>query len=57
MEVKVDRIIVATGFRPDSSLTSELRLDLDSVVEAPSKLAPLIDPNLHSCGSVPPHGD
>ena len=56
VEVKVDRIIVATGFRPDLSLTSELRLDLDSVVEAPSKLAPLIDPNLHSCGSVPPHG-
>jgi hypothetical protein len=25
-------------------------------VEAPVALAPLIDPNLHSCGTVPPHG-
>ena len=25
-------------------------------VEAPPALAPLIDPNLHSCGTVPPHG-
>jgi thioredoxin reductase len=52
----VDEIICATGFRPDLSLTRELRLDLDPAVEAPSALAPLIDPNLHSCGSVPPHG-
>ncbi len=52
----VDEIIVATGFRPDLSLLSELRLDLDPAVESPSALAPLIDPNIHSCGSVPPHG-
>jgi thioredoxin reductase len=51
-----DEIVCATGFRPDLSLTRELRLDLDSAVEAPSGLAPLIDPNVHSCGSVPPHG-
>ncbi|NKN39497.1 flavoprotein [Agrobacterium sp. a22-2] len=52
----VDRIIVATGFRPDLSIAGELRLDLDPSVEAPRRLAPMIDPNLHSCGSVPPHG-
>lgn len=52
----VDEIIVATGFRPDLSILRELRLDLDPAVEAPSALAPLIDPNVHSCGSVPPHG-
>jgi thioredoxin reductase len=52
----VDEIVCATGFRPDLALTRELRLDLDAAVEAPSALAPLIDPNLHSCGSVPPHG-
>jgi thioredoxin reductase len=51
-----DEIIASTGFRPDLSLLSELRLDLDDRVEAPRALAPLIDPNLHSCGSVPPHG-
>lgn len=52
----VDRIIVATGFRPDLALLSELRLSLDPVVEATPALAPLIDPNLHSCGTVRPHG-
>ncbi|MEK1934048.1 MAG: flavoprotein, partial [Pararhizobium sp.] len=52
----VDRIVVAAGFRPDLSFLRELRLGLDPVVEAPSALAPLIDPNLHSCGTVPPHG-
>ncbi|SMD01199.1 FAD-dependent oxidoreductase [Rhizobium sp. RU36D] len=52
----VDRIIVATGFRPDLGMLREVRLDLDPAVEAPRRLAPMIDPNLHSCGSVPPHG-
>ena len=52
-----DRIIAATGFRPDLSLLSEVRLDLDPAVESPRALAPLIDPNVHSCGSVPPHGE
>jgi thioredoxin reductase len=52
----VDEIIATTGFRPDLSILHELRLGLDSAVEAPSALAPLIDPNIHSCGSVPPHG-
>jgi hypothetical protein len=52
----VDEIIATTGFRPDLSMLHELRLGLDSAVEAPTALAPLIDPNIHSCGSVPPHG-
>ncbi len=52
----VDRIIVATGQRPDLSLTRELRLDLDPWLESTKALGPLIDPNEHSCGSVPPHG-
>lgn len=52
----VDRIIVCTGQRPDLSLTRELRLDLDPWLESARPLGPMIDPNLHSCGSVPPHG-
>ena len=52
----VDRIIAATGQRPELSLTRELRLDLDPWLESVKALGPLIDPNLHSCGSVPPHG-
>jgi thioredoxin reductase len=52
----VDEVIAATGFRPDWSILSEVRLDLDPAVESPRALAPLIDPNVHSCGTVPPHG-
>ena len=55
-ELVADEVIATTGFRPDLSLLGELRLDLDDRVEAPRALAPLIDPNLHSCGTVPPHG-
>ncbi|WP_257170433.1 NAD(P)-binding domain-containing protein [Bradyrhizobium sp. SRS-191] len=54
--ITADELIVATGFRPDLSLLSELRLRLDPAIEAPIALAPLIDPNEHSCGTVRPHG-
>ncbi|MEU9246995.1 NAD(P)-binding domain-containing protein [Streptomyces sp. NPDC048385] len=52
----VDEVIVLTGFRPDLSFLSELRLGLDERLQAPTALAPLIDPNQHSCGTVYPHG-
>ncbi|WP_328941865.1 NAD(P)-binding domain-containing protein [Streptomyces sp. NBC_00250] len=52
----VDEVIVLTGFRPDLSFISELRLGLDGRLQAPVDLAPLIDPNQHSCGTVYPHG-
>ncbi|HJT76372.1 MAG TPA: hypothetical protein VJ739_04145, partial [Gemmataceae bacterium] len=55
--VRVGRVIVATGFRPDLSFLGELRLGLDPAVQATPALAPLIDPNLHSCGTVRPHGE
>ncbi|WP_440312905.1 NAD(P)-binding domain-containing protein [Leucobacter chromiireducens] len=45
------RIFVATGFRPDLSFLSEVRLDLDMRLQAPSAVAAEVDPNLHSCGS------
>jgi thioredoxin reductase len=51
-----DEVLALTGFRPDLSFLSEVRLDLDPVLEAPRVLAPLIDPNMHSCGTVYPHG-
>jgi hypothetical protein len=51
-----DRIVAATGQRPDLTMTRELRLDLDPWLESTRALGPLIDPNEHSCGSVPPHG-
>ncbi|MSU50623.1 MAG: FAD-dependent oxidoreductase [Opitutus sp.] len=52
----VDEIIGATGFRPDFSFASELQLGLDPAVGSTPALAPMIDPNLHSCGTVRPHG-
>lgn len=52
----VDEVVVLTGFRPDLSFLSEIRLDLDERLQAPAALAPLIDPNQHSCGTVYPHG-
>lgn len=53
----VDLLVPATGFRPDLTMLSELRLDLDTIVEAPSALGPLIDPEFHSCGTVTAHGE
>ncbi len=55
--IVVDEVIGATGARPDLAFLREVRLDLHAGVEAPSAIAGLIDPNLHSCGSVPPHGE
>ncbi len=56
MTLLVDHIIVATGFRPELGMLSELRIAIDPATEAPPALSPLIDPNFHSCGTVPPHG-
>jgi hypothetical protein len=54
--VEAEELIVATGFRPEVSLLRELRIALDPALECPPALAPLIDPNVHSCGTVRPHG-
>ncbi len=51
----LDEVIVATGQRPDLTLTSELRISLDEGLESVRALGPLIDPNVHSCGTVRPH--
>jgi thioredoxin reductase len=56
LDLDVDALAAATGFRPDLAMLREVRLNLDPGVEAPARLAPLIDPNFHSCGTVPPHG-
>ena len=53
---RLDAVDVLTGLRPELSFLSELRLGLDERLQAPVELAPLIDPNQHSCGTVYPHG-
>lgn len=53
---EVDEIIGVTGYRPNLEMLREVRLSLDPAVESPVELAPLIDPNIHSCGTVRPHG-
>jgi hypothetical protein len=52
----IDRIVCAAGARPDLALTRELRVRHDPWLESTDGLAPLIDPNEHSCGTVRPHG-
>jgi hypothetical protein len=52
----VDEVIVVTGFRPDHSFLSEVRLELDPVLGSVRALADQIDPSFHSCGDVAPHG-
>jgi thioredoxin reductase len=54
--ITADRVVAATGFRPDHSIAGELRLDLDPILGCTRTLAELIDPNEHSCGTVEPHG-
>ena len=47
-----DQIVALTGFRPDLSFLSEMRLELDPTLQAPVRIAAEVDPNVHSCGSV-----
>jgi hypothetical protein len=49
-----DAVVVLTGFRPDLSFLTEMRLELDPVLQAPVRVAPVIDPNIHSCGTATP---
>lgn len=53
----IDKIISNTGSRPDLDMIREIRADLDSSLESVFDLAELIDPNIHSCGTVRPHGE
>jgi hypothetical protein len=48
-----DRVVSATGFRPDHSIAAELRLDLDPIIGASRTLAPLIDTNDGGCCGTP----
>jgi hypothetical protein len=54
--VEADEVIAATGFRPDHAIAAELRLALERALESAAALGPLIDPNVHTCGTVPTHG-
>ena len=53
----IDEIISNTGSRPDFSFLREIRLHIDPALESAADLAELIDPNIHSCGTVRPHGE
>jgi thioredoxin reductase len=55
-EIEVDEAIVATGFRPDFTFLSEVRLTGDPWLESSGTIGPFIDPNRHSGGTVRPHG-
>lgn len=53
----IDEIIANTGARPDLSMLREVRVQTDPALESVPELAELIDPNIHSCGTVRPHGE
>lgn len=53
----IDEIISNTGSRPDFSFLREVRVSIDPSLESVSSIAELIDPNIHSCGTVRPHGE
>ena len=53
----IDEIICNTGSRPDFSFLREVRLSIDPSLESVAEIAELIDPNIHSCGTVRPHGE
>jgi len=53
----IQEIISNTGSRPNLDMIREVRVDLDSSLESVFDLAELIDPNIHSCGTVRPHGE
>lgn len=53
----IDEIISSTGSRPDFSFLREVRLLIDPSLESSLQIADLIDPNIHSCGTVRPHGE
>ena len=48
----VAHVFALTGFRPDTGILREVRVDLDRALEAVAGIASEIDPNIHSCGSV-----
>ncbi|MGE7093922.1 FAD-dependent oxidoreductase [Lysinibacillus sp. NPDC048646] len=52
-----DELIINAGNRPDFTINNELRLSIDPATESVQALAPLIDPNEHSCGTVRAHGE
>jgi thioredoxin reductase len=53
----IDQVISNTGSRPDFGFLREVRLGIDPALECVAQIAGLIDPNIHSCGTVRPHGE
>ncbi|MFJ4015428.1 NAD(P)-binding domain-containing protein [Microbacterium sp. NPDC090014] len=49
---EIGHVFALTGFRPDTGILRELRIDLDPALDAVAGIASEIDPNIHSCGSV-----
>lgn len=49
---EIAHVFALTGFRPDTGILRELRIDLDPALDAVAGIASEIDPNIHSCGSV-----
>ncbi|MDM5205393.1 NAD(P)-binding domain-containing protein [Cytobacillus kochii] len=53
----IDEIIANTGAHPNFDFLRGIRYTFDPALESVVDLATLIDPNIHSCGTVRPHGE
>jgi thioredoxin reductase len=52
-----DHVIVATGYKPDHGMTSELQMSLDPIYEAPLGMRGVLDLARGACAAVPAHGE
>lgn len=54
---RLDEVIVNTGSRPDFAMHREIHVETDAVLECTTGLTELIYPSVHTCGTVPVHGE
>ena len=52
-----DHVIVATGYKPDHAMVSELQTAFDPIYEAPAGMRRVLDIARTACAAVPPHGE
>lgn len=55
-EIRADRVVNCTGFRPDTGILREIRTDLHPAFECVFGISELVDPDRNACGTVPLHG-
>ncbi len=52
-----DQVVVAAGYKPQYSMTSELQLEFHPVFECPAGMSAVVEAAQHACSEVPSHGE